>query len=172
MFVSTIYHWGPAVHNFWNWSWTWYWNLIVNEVRLGGVVLLFYVSAEVFGHRVVMRRCNLIISKVVDIIGRFLLAFDIINFCYIVILIRDSFGLYLFMYFMRRYWKVNGWIVGKIKVRSTVNSNSCLISESKTLYKRKRLNKLSFSKNYLPLSFNFKQIIILPLPLFNKPINQ
>jgi hypothetical protein len=71
-------------------------------------VLLFYVSAEVFGHRVVMRRCNLIISKVVDIIGRFLLAFDIINFCYIVILIRDSFGLYLFMYFMTRHWKVNG----------------------------------------------------------------
>ena len=65
-----------------------------------GVVLLFDVSAEVFGHRAVMFGGDLIINKVVDMIGRFLLAFVIINFCYIVILISDSLGLYLFMYFM------------------------------------------------------------------------
>ena len=54
-------------------------------------MLLFDVSAEVFGHRAVMFGGNMIINKVVDMIGRFLLAFVIINFCYIVILISDSF---------------------------------------------------------------------------------
>lgn len=58
--------------------------MIVNGVRLGGVVLFFDVAAEVFGHRVVMGWDRLIIGRWVSLFGRFLFADVIINFCYII----------------------------------------------------------------------------------------